>query len=39
MLSFKYNDRIYITVDVKLKIFWSIVCNFFWIKFYVYNKI
>lgn len=32
MLSFKYNDRIYIIVDVKLKIFWSIVCIFFFDK-------
>lgn len=29
MLSFKYNDRIYTTVDAKSKTFWSTVCNFF----------
>lgn len=37
MLSFKYNDRIYTTVDAQLKTFWSTVCNFL-TKFHVYNK-
>lgn len=38
MLSFKYNDRIYTTIDAKSKTFWSTVCNFFLTKFHVYNK-
>lgn len=36
-LSFKYNDRIYTTVDAKLKTFWSTVCKFL-TNFHVYNK-